>query len=186
MTLPCTEAEAIKLCREAAFKLYPRVRRYFDLDGLQQEAWLALDRLRELWKPEKSSFKTFARNALPLRLIDFLRRQSFVPRHEVQRAKLGECEIAQFYSLDVTDEWVRECGKECRELTELDEQEEFERLLEKCPTDSKEIVRLLYRDELPQIEIARRIGAHPSRVSQLHKAGLERLRRRSSHIRRLP
>lgn len=180
--MPCTEAEAIQLCREAAFKVHRKVRKYFALEDLEQEAWVALVKLIPKWNKERSNFRTYVRNVLPLRLLDFLRDQSFAPRLTLEKAKRGECQLRHTQSLDALSRHNEQLAKvvsaPCKELNRLELNDELIKLTRHLSAETKEVIKLMYFNDLRQCEIAERMRLSPSRISQLHTAGLRILRAR--------
>jgi RNA polymerase sigma factor (sigma-70 family) len=179
--LPIPQDEAQRLCEAAAARVFKVAYRHFGIEDLQQQAWVCLLLLARRWDPALSPFPQYASSRLALRLVDFLREQSFVPRVYQAKAKRGEHAPARVTDLEGMCRTVREHVDVTTAREEpppaWEEAEEAEALLRRLPESPRRALRLLFVQGLSGEQAARILGCTASYVSLLKQSGLDALRK---------
>ncbi len=179
--LPIPQDEAQLLCDHAAARVFKVAHRHFGIDDLRQQAWVCLLLLARRWDPALSPFTQYVSARLALRLVDFLRENSFIPRAYQNKAKRGQHSPRRLSSLDNLSRAVQ---NHVDLTTAKDEPppaweaaEDAEALLRRLPAGPRRALRLMYVDGLSGVQAAAALGCTASYVSLLKHEGLETLRK---------
>jgi RNA polymerase sigma factor for flagellar operon FliA len=161
------------MVRGIAYRIARHLPPNVDVDDLMQAGWEGYLQARARYSGERgASFLTFAGWRIQGAMQDELRRQAQMPRRARQEGRALE-----WLPFDDAVDSVVEDGPE-RGATIEREREALWAAVDALPERLRQIVRWYYLDGETICVIGRRLGVSESRVSQLSKEALGRLRRR--------
>ncbi|MBA2702676.1 MAG: sigma-70 family RNA polymerase sigma factor [Blastocatellia bacterium] len=187
----CIEAHTYLVPRTLR-RVVPRVPLHIDPDDLKGAGYVALVQAADRFDPERDTqFKTYAITLIRGALLEFLRRDDWVPRSVRNRQRLGEPMVI-LKQVSFEDEFLGlqdddSSGAPTCQIASLDagplevtllrlEQERLWRAVDWLPDRERRIFRAYYGEGVTFKVIGGRIGLSESRTYQLHAQGLGRLR----------
>lgn len=158
------------------------------LDDLVAEGWIGAIRAVDRWDPAKGALSTIAEWSIRSAIADYLRAQDFLSRHDraafrasVERATaLGEkppCRVFHFDIMSMPRGAAADKGA-IRAVTRIEAEIDLRRLVAGAnltPKQAAVIERRFLREERAVV-ISHDLGVNESRVSQIKKAALRKLR----------
>jgi RNA polymerase sigma factor for flagellar operon FliA len=159
-----------------------------DRRDLEQVGFIGLMDARRRFTPRRGvKFSTFARGRIAGAMLDHLRGLDPLSRCHRKAVKAGTAPEVQTLSIHLESSqdgrdmlWERALVSSDPSPLDLAQQsEDRERVaaaVAKLPERWALVLRLYYWEELPMREIGARLGVQEPRVSQIHKAAIERLR----------
>lgn len=168
--------KALPLVRKLAWKYAAKLRLPFD-DLVQVGTIAAWSRLPD-YDPSRGELATFLVPRIKFSFIDHARYHGSAMGWSSRYRDLLPTRSLDSLTHDQEDSGeASEFEIEDRRQTEsLDELDSFDRLIRDLHPREKRVLRLFYREGWSQLEIAKDMSYHPSRVSQILREALENLR----------
>ncbi|MBL8824874.1 MAG: sigma-70 family RNA polymerase sigma factor [Planctomycetia bacterium] len=180
---PIPLADVLKIADQAAWWMFSKTKGKLAFADLKQEAMLGLIGAVRTWNPIKSSFKTYGSTRARFHLMDYLRRQDHLTRVHRKKSKGHLPNVFSFHALNevvtdrlqvMVDETVAVPGKS---TLESDYAESL--ILMVSNYRLRDILYLHYFRGLTFKAIGKIMGITESRISQLHRAAIETIRRKA-------
>lgn len=152
-------------------------------DDLAQEAAIVLWRYLDRYDPAKgSSLSTWATNKARWAMADYLRNKGYFLHGGTRIKRQESVDSLQRLRTIWKNDMDMACGFEPispvdPEPKQIDDRSTIEKLMRACNQFERNILTLYYLEGLPMRIVAQRTGVGESRISQVHKELVARLRR---------